>query len=66
MFFKALYGVSMGVMAFTMLFMAPNGRVLVKSASPDKVQKAAPTGSSKGTRSRSRGPRYVWISHHGK
>lgn len=42
---KALFGACLGVSCFTMLFLAPSGKLLVGGASPEKVQrKTGPTG----------------------
>jgi hypothetical protein len=69
MMLKALYGVSLGLVAFMLLILAPSGSGFVSSASPDKVERKAPTGPSTSgsgnrsrSRNRSRGPRYVWAS----
>ena len=63
-----MYGVSLGIMVFMMAFMAPSGRLLTTSASPDKVKQSttgAPTAKgSRGTR-RSRS-HYVFIGGFGK
>jgi len=67
MLFKALYGASLGLMGFMLLFMAPSGSGLVTSASPDKVERAAPSAPTRGTsRSRTRGPRYIWAGGYSR
>ncbi|HBP21994.1 MAG TPA: hypothetical protein DEA08_29945 [Planctomycetes bacterium] len=66
MLFKALYGASLGLMGFMLLFMAPNGRGLVTSASPDKVERQAPSAPNRGTTTRTRGPRYIWAGGYSR
>ena len=66
MLFKALYGASLGLMGFMLLFMAPNGHGLVSSASPDKVERQAPSAPNSGTTTRTRGPRYIWAGGYSR
>ncbi|MGE0706877.1 MAG: hypothetical protein AB7N76_06695 [Planctomycetota bacterium] len=65
MFLKALYGACIGLVAFTLLFLAPHGSGLVASASPEKVERD-PNGGPIRPGGASRGPRYVWSGYRGK
>ena len=63
MVMKALYGVSLGLVAFTLFFLGPSGFGITQAA-PQKVKVEAakePGRSGTTTRHRRRGPRYVFV-----
>lgn len=63
---KILYGMSLGLVAFVMTFMAPSGKLMTTAAAPDRVQRDTQGASAHGSsRSRSSRGTYIFVSGGG-